>query len=98
MKQYLLLITLIPSSTVCIVLAGKLAAEVVVDKAAGVVSTTETKAIHESVLAKQKNWVAKDPVGVKGNGAVAFGGGATFSKSIVEEMTEQDPANLVSQE
>ena len=34
-------------------------------------------------------------MGVKGNGPIAFGGGAVLTKEIKTEMEEQDPANLV---
>ena len=39
--------------------------------------------------------VPKDPVGVKGNGAIAFGGGATLTKELEVEVSEQDPAQLL---
>jgi 15-cis-phytoene desaturase len=77
------------------VLGGKLAAEVVADRAMGQESTV-TKQIQDSVLVKANTWVAKEPVGVKGNGAIAFGGGAVLSTSSRSEMEEQDPANLVN--
>ena len=53
------------------VFAGKLAAEVVAVRASRG-SPTPTREIAPSILAKAAQYVAKDPVGVKGDGAIAF--------------------------
>ena len=53
------------------VLSGKLAAEVICDKAANR-ETKGIKPIHESVTAGEEE---KAPIGVKGNYPIAFGGG-----------------------
>ena len=57
------------------VLAGKLAAEVVAERAAGLVSQKPEKLIHESVLDRAAIASPRAPVGVLGRGAIAFGGG-----------------------
>lgn len=82
--------------TIFSVLGGKLAAEVVAERAAGIETEIPIKEVQTSVLAKQMQWMAKDPVGVKGEGAIAFGGGAVLSQASKKEMEEQDPANLVA--
>jgi 15-cis-phytoene desaturase len=55
------------------VLAGKLAAEVVAERAVGIVSELSEKEVQPSVYEKAKSAIAKDPVGVLGEGAIAFG-------------------------
>ena len=77
------------------VLAGKLAAEVVAERAAGVVSEKPEKAVQQSVLNRAAAFQPKAPVGVLGNGPIAFGGGASLTSNLREEMAAQDPAQLV---
>merc|ERR1712127_749900 len=72
------------------VLAGKLAAEVVSDRAAGL-PNRPIKAIEPSVEAEVKNVAAKEPMGVNGNSPIAFGGGMVLSKDGEDEMIEVDP-------
>jgi len=76
------------------VLAGKLAAEVVVDRAAGIEGAPE-KAIQESVVERASKAVAKNPVGVKGEGPIAFGGGYVLSNSAKELLKQSDPELLI---
>ena len=57
------------------VLAGKLAAEVVVNRLNGG-EEGELKAVHSSVLSKVGSWKERRPTPVFGEGALAFGGGA----------------------
>lgn len=66
------------------VLAGKLAADVVMSRAANVdpwsgpqLGVSQKKPIQQDIYDKAKTLVAKKPVGVKGSGAIAFGGGAS---------------------
>merc|ERR550532_1452851 len=59
------------------VLGGKLAAEVVCDRAAGR-PTKGLKDVEPRVVEAAKSHVAKEPVGVKGNSAIAFGAGAVL--------------------
>merc|ERR1711966_462091 len=75
------------------VLGGKLAAEVVVDKQMGVEPKSEKK-IVDSVYEAAEAKVPKEPVGVLGEGAIAFGGGAVFNKQNKELMDAADPAQL----
>merc|ERR1719407_431552 len=57
------------------VLGGKLAAEVVADKAVYGAPTKGMKPIEPSVIRAAKDYVPKDPVGVGGSSPIAFGGG-----------------------
>jgi 15-cis-phytoene desaturase len=77
-------------------LAGKLAAEVVAERAAGIVSTREKKPIQQSIVDAAAKAVPKDPVGVKGEGAIAFGGGAVMSGGARKLLEESDPVQLVN--
>ena len=71
-----------------LVLAGKLAAEVVSEKAAATVGKQTrsfdsfAKAIEPSVLEAALSAVPKVPEGVKGEGAIAFGGGAQSPSAV----------------
>mmetsp|Transcript_44344 Transcript_44344/g.109833 ORF Transcript_44344/g.109833 Transcript_44344/m.109833 type:complete len:586 (+) Transcript_44344:72-1829(+) len=76
------------------VLAGKLAAEVVASRAAGV-PTQGVKAIEHSVVVSSHEAQPRKPPGVLGQNAVAFGGGASFSKKVTDELEVFDPAQLV---
>ena len=55
------------------VLAGKLAAEVVSERAANLPYSGTVKAIEPSIVEKALRAKPKDPVGVLGEGAIAFG-------------------------
>ncbi|KAJ1491216.1 hypothetical protein T484DRAFT_1775462 [Baffinella frigidus] len=88
------------------VLAGSLAAEVVVDRAMGAQGRPDKNIIAE-VHAAAEAKVAKDPIGVRGEGAIAFGGGAQFPDVTAEPtqqfteanrklMDEMDPAQLAA--
>ena len=55
------------------VLAGKLAAEVVSERAANLPYSGSVKAIEPSIVQKALRAKPKDPVGVLGQGAIAFG-------------------------
>ena len=70
-------------------LGGKLAAEVVVDKALGN-PTKGLKEVQPHVIASAASHVAKEPRGVKGEGAIAFGGGATLSKAGMDRLRKED--------
>lgn len=60
------------------VLAGKLAAEVVCDRAAGQ-PTKGLKVVEPQVTEAARNHTSREPMGVKGRSAIAFGGGAVLS-------------------
>merc|ERR1712176_500749 len=61
------------------VFGGKLAAEVVSKKAKGFQLPLE-KEIQPHIVAAASSYEAKEPLGVKGDGAIAFGAGATLKK------------------
>jgi len=70
------------------VLGGKLAAEVIVDKVNGVVH--DVKVVQDNIVEAAKAYEPKEPAGVKGEGAIAFGGGASFSKDNTDLLREVD--------
>ena len=72
------------------VLGGKLAAEVVCKKALGL-ELDEIKEIQAHVVEAAAHHVPKEPLGVKGEGAIAFGGGATLKKKDETLLREIDP-------
>lgn len=76
------------------VLGGKLAAEVISNRALGN-AEFPLKAIQEHVIENADSFVAKEPLGVKGQGAIAFGGGATLGKKEKQLLEEVDPVQLV---
>lgn len=74
-------------------LAGKLAAEVVANRALG----NENKPIKEiqpHIVAAAEAYEAKEPLGVKGEGAIAFGGGYTLKGQAKEWLKEADPVQF----
>ena len=75
------------------VLAGKLAAEVVAEKAAGISPTKADKAIEKSI--SEKTYTAKAPLGISGDGPFAYGGGAVLSKTFKSQLAVSDPAQLL---
>ncbi len=72
-------------------LAGKLAAEVVANRAIGN-PDKPIKEIQAHIVSSAASFVAKDPVGIKGEGAIAFGGGYTVGKKEEALLRESDPA------
>lgn len=50
------------------------------------------KAIRPEIA--NKAWEAKEPAGVKGQGAIAFGGGAVLSKEGMHVLRENDAAQF----
>jgi len=72
------------------ILGGKLAAEVIVDKALGQ-ATKPLKEIRSEIVAAAESHVVKAPPLVKGEGAIAFGGGYVLSdegRKLLEESDE----------
>ena len=63
------------------VLSGKLAAEVLVDKAANRQRQSPEREIQESIV--QRDLKERKPTGVRGNYPIAFGGGQQGSGSNV---------------
>ena len=72
------------------VLGGKLAAEVVAKKAKGM-ELPPIKEIQQHVVEAAEKHVPSKPLGVKGEGAIAFGGGAVLSKNKEKQLKEADP-------
>jgi len=69
------------------ILGGKLAAEVVSDRAAGL-PTKGLKEVEPHVVEAAASHVPKEPEGVKGNSAIAFGAGAVLGNKPSQEMSE----------
>jgi len=76
------------------VLAGKLAAEVVSDRAAGNEPKPD-KAILQHIKDSAAAATPREPAGAKGQGAIAFGGGATLTKTDKDFLAANDPDQLV---
>jgi len=74
------------------VLGGKLAAEVVANRALG----KPDLPIKKIVLDPTAKYEPKEPVGVRGTGPIAFGGGAVFTKAGEQLLKESDPSQFVS--
>ena len=72
-------------------LSGKLAAEVVANRAIGN-PDKPIKEIQQHIIDAAATYEAKDPVGVKGDGAIAFGGGYTLGDKEKALLKESDPA------
>lgn len=72
-------------------LGGKLAAEVIANRAIGN-PDKPIKEIQQHIVDSAASHVAKDPVGVKGEGAIAFGGGYNVGSKEEALLRESDPA------
>merc|ERR1712154_151404 len=75
------------------VLGGKLAAEVVANRAIGN-ADKEIKEIQKHIIDASSSHVPKKPVGVKGEGAIAFGGGAELKKKNEDFLRSTDPVQF----
>jgi 15-cis-phytoene desaturase len=75
------------------VLGGKLAAEVVAKKAKGM-ELPPMKEIQPDIVQAAKNYQPRKPWGVKGEGAIAFGGGAQLEKTNEKLLREVDPVQF----
>ena len=79
------------------ILGGKLAADRVASDAAGVdYWTNQDKAIQQHIVDRAASAAPKKPVGVKGEGAIAFGGGYSLTDRAWQEVKEQDPDQLIA--
>lgn len=78
-------------------LSGKLAAEVIANRAKGN-ADKPIKEIQQHIIAAASTYEAKEPVGVKGDGAIAFGGGYTIGKKEEDLLRESDPAQYAQKE
>jgi len=77
------------------VLGGKLAAEVIANRALGNLDKP-IKEIQPEIVERASKHVAKEPLGVKGEGAIAWGGGAVLGKQNMALLKEVDPVQFVS--
>mmetsp|Transcript_4459 Transcript_4459/g.7480 ORF Transcript_4459/g.7480 Transcript_4459/m.7480 type:complete len:611 (+) Transcript_4459:123-1955(+) len=77
------------------VLGGKLAAEVIANRAKGN-ADQPIKEIQQHIKDEAAAYEAHEPSGVKGEGAIAFGGGATLTKNNEELLREVDPSQFVA--
>ena len=77
------------------VLGGKLAAEVVAKRAKGL-PEPEIKEIQPDIIEASAAYEAKNPPGIKGEGAIAFGGGATLGKKEEKLLREVDPSQFAA--
>ena len=72
-------------------LAGKLAAEVVANRALGN-PDQEVKAIQQHVVDAARDYEARKPIGIVGDGPIAFGAGYSIDKKEEARLRETDPA------
>jgi len=75
------------------VLGGKLAAKVVANRALGN-ADEKVKAVQQNIIDAAANHVAKKPSGVKGEGAIAFGAGASLTNKNKKLLLETDPGQF----
>ena len=76
------------------VFGGKLAAEVVAKKAKGM-EIPPIKEVQQHIVDAAKDYKPRPPPGVKGEGAIAWGGGATLTKKNEKLLREVDPSQFV---
>eukprot|EP00552_Chaetoceros_brevis_P002036 CAMPEP_0197743568 /NCGR_PEP_ID=MMETSP1435-20131217/35611_1 /TAXON_ID=426625 /ORGANISM="Chaetoceros brevis, Strain CCMP164" /LENGTH=102 /DNA_ID=CAMNT_0043334559 /DNA_START=79 /DNA_END=387 /DNA_ORIENTATION=- len=77
------------------VLGGKLAAQVVANRAVGN-ADLPIKKIQQHIVDASSDHVPKEPIGVKGEGGIAFGAGATLEKKTEALLKESDPIQFAS--
>lgn len=77
------------------VLGGKLAAEVVANRALGN-ADMPIKEIQQHIVDAAATFEAKEPIGIKGDGAIAFGAGATVGQKEETLLKESDPAQYAT--
>lgn len=75
------------------VLGGKLAAEVVAARAAGL-PTQGLKEVQPHIVQEAAQVTPRQPVGIKGSGAIAYGGGAVFTKATRSDLVASDPVQM----
>ncbi len=73
------------------VLAGKLAAEVVAERSAGISHRVGEKEIQSDISERAAISEMKDPVGVEGDGAFPFGGGGVMTAHDRQLLMRSDP-------
>merc|ERR1712232_361372 len=78
------------------VFGGKLAAEVVANRAKGN-ADKPIKEIQSHIVEESKDYEPRKPFGVKGEGAIAFGAGATLSSKSEKLLRESDPSQFLQE-
>ena len=85
------------------ILAGKLAAEVIVDRTLGR-RTQGVKLVQADVVERAADWsrgagaTAKEPIGIRGDTPIAFGAGMVLSRGGEAELKAQDATQLEGKE
>jgi len=74
-------------------LGGKLAAEVIADRAMGK-PTKGIKVVQPDIIARAEAHVPKEPPGIKGEGPIAFGGGQVIGDAGMAYLREFDAAQF----
>jgi hypothetical protein len=77
-------------SSIGIVLAGKLAAQVVTERALSLDPSVPAKAIQPEIVEAAALYKARDPVGISGDNAFSFGGGMTLSNFKSGDIVDDD--------
>lgn len=77
------------------VFGGKLAAEVIAKKVKGM-ELGPIKEVQPHIVSAAADYKPKAPLGVKGEGAIAFGGGAVLRKENEALLREVDPSQFVA--
>jgi len=77
------------------VFAGKLAAEAIADRTIDGI-TKPIKEVQQHVISSCEGIKEKAPPGIKGEGAIAFGGGASFTDDNVKLLEEVDSAQFAN--
>jgi 15-cis-phytoene desaturase len=75
------------------VLGGKLAAEVIAKKAKGM-ELPEFKEVQKDIVDTAADYEPRAPRGIKGEGGIAFGAGATMTTKTKELLVESDPVQF----
>lgn len=79
-RRFRTVVNRIYESSVSIVLGGKLAAQVIAERSLGIPTSIPNKDIPDDIMDLAQRAVPKDPVGIVGSGAIAFGGGECRNK------------------
>ena len=75
-------------------LAGKLAAEVVAERAAHIPHAAADKLICPEIYERAASIEPMEPMGIQGDGAIAFGGGAVLDERAMALLEVNDPKVL----
>jgi len=73
-----------------VVLAGKLAAQVVTERALALDPSVPAKAIQPEIVEAAANYKPRDPIGITGDNAFSFGGGMVLSNFKSGDIIDDD--------